>query len=64
VSPIELAIIIVGFLGEFAGLAFIVVQVRQTNRTLQYVADLREAVLSRTDRADKTIPDIRTILQK
>jgi hypothetical protein len=63
-SPIELAIIIIGSLGEFAGLAFIAFQVRQTNRDVQYVAALQAAVLLRTDRTDKTVADIKTMLQK
>jgi hypothetical protein len=54
-SPIELAIIIIGSLGEFAGLAFIAFQVRQTNRDVQYVAALQAAVLLRTDRPTKPL---------
>jgi hypothetical protein len=54
-SPLELAIIVIGFLGEFAALAFIAFQVRQTNLIVQHVADLQAAVLSRTDRTDKTV---------
>jgi hypothetical protein len=63
-SAIELAIIIVGFLGELAALAFISFQVRLTNRDVQHVADLQAAVLLRTDRADKAAADIKTLLQK
>jgi hypothetical protein len=63
-SPIELAIVIVGFAIQITGLAFIAVQVRQTNRIVQYVADLQAAILLRTDRTDKTVADIKTILQK
>jgi hypothetical protein len=63
-GPVELAIIIVGFLGEFAGLAFIALQVRETLRVVQYVADLQAAVLLRTDPTDKGVADIKTMLQK
>ena len=63
-SPIELAMIIVGFLGEFAALTFIAFQVRQTNRDVQYVAALQAAVLLRTDRTDKAVADIKTLLER
>ena len=63
-SAIELAIVIGGFAIQIAGLAFIAVQVRETNRIVQYVADLQAAVLLRTDRTDKTVADIKTLLQK
>jgi hypothetical protein len=63
-SPIELGIISVGFAIQIVGLAFIAVQVRQTNRIVQYVADLQAAILLRTDRTDKAIADIKTMLQK
>ena len=62
--PLELAIIIIGFLGEFAALAFIAFTVLQTNRIEQHVADLQAAVLLRTDRTDKTVADIKSVLQK
>ncbi len=63
-SPIELAIIIVGFLGEFAGLAFIAFQVRETGRVVQYVADLQAAIRLRTDRTEKAVADVKVMLQK
>ncbi len=63
-SPLELIIIIIGFLGEFAGLAFIALQVRETGRQVQYVADLQAAVLLRPDRTEKAVADIKGLLQK
>lgn len=63
-SPLELAIIIAGFAIQITGLAFIAVQVRLTNRDVQHVADLRAAVRLRTDRTDKAVADIKTMLQK
>jgi hypothetical protein len=63
-SPIELAIIVIGFLGEFATLAFIAFQVWKTDGTVQYVADLQAAVLFRTDRTNETFADFNTLLQK
>jgi hypothetical protein len=63
-SPIELAIIVGGFCLEIFGLAFIAIQARQTSRHVQYTADLRPASLLRTDRSDKTVADIRTMVQK
>jgi hypothetical protein len=39
-SPIQLAMIIVGLLGEFAGFGFVAFQVGMSNRDVQHVADL------------------------
>jgi hypothetical protein len=57
--PIELAIVVIWFLGEFAGLAFIAFQIRLTNRDVQHDADLQAAVGLRTDRTDKPVADIK-----
>jgi hypothetical protein len=62
--PIEVALIIIGFLGEFTALACIAFQVRQTNRDAQYVADLQAAVLLLTDRTDTAVADIKALLEK
>jgi hypothetical protein len=61
---VELTFVIAGFAIQIIGLVFIAVQVRQTNRDVRYVADLQAAILLRTDRTDKTVTDIKALLQK
>jgi len=60
-SPIELAIVIIGFgieiLLSIVGLWYI-------SREVRYVADIQRAILLRTDRTDKAVADIKTMLQK
>jgi hypothetical protein len=60
-SPIELAIVIIGF-----GIEIVVsiVGFWYISREVRYVADIQRAILLRTDRTDRTVADIKTMLQK
>jgi hypothetical protein len=60
-SPLELAIVIIGFGIE---IVLSVVGLGYISREVRYVADIQRAILLRTDHTDKTIADIKTMLQK
>ena len=60
-SPIELAIVIIGFGME---VVVSIVGFWYISREVRYVADIQRAILLRTDRTDKAVADIKTMLQK
>ena len=63
-SPIELAIIVGGFALRFSGWRLLQYRSGRPTDTSKYSADLQAAISLRTDRTDKTVADIRTIVQK
>jgi hypothetical protein len=53
-----------GSLGRFSGWRLLQYRSGRPTDTSKYSADLQAAISLRTDRTDKTVADIRTIVQK
>jgi hypothetical protein len=60
-APVELAIVIIGFGIE---IAVSVIGLWYISREVRYVGDIQRAIPLRTDRTDKAVADIKTMLQK
>ena len=60
-SPIEIVIVIIGFGME---IVVSIVGFWYISREVRYVANIERAILLRTDRMDRTVGDIKTVLEK